>query len=436
MTVISTPSIIAAMAADTHSRRDDKVANLTIDFWQGGNSPTHTMSGWSAPEHFGRWTEGPAARTELAGLLPGRPYHVTLHLGPHLAPPRLAAQRLGVRVNGHPCFTGTLDGPRKLEFDIPAGAIPPDGRASIELDCPDCASPLELGLSGDDRRLGFSVWSMALEPVVEPQGEASPISGPAMQGGKFRFRAAGVCPLCEANTAFVAERDDELAPEWHMIWFRDRLRCVNCGSIPRERTLFWVVQKLFPNWRQLRMHESSPNRSGASLRFMGECPGYVASQYDPVLGFGRQHPTEGYRSENLEAQTFADESFDLVITQDVFEHLLAPDKAIREIARTLAPGGAHIMTVPIVVEDGPSRRRARRVGKKVELLAEAQYHGNPMSGEGSLVTIDWGSDIVDYLAAHSGLTVSRYAIDDVTRGMRGACNDVLVCRKKGAVPKL
>lgn len=424
------------MAAETHSRRDDKVANLTIDFWQDGNSSAYTTSGWSGPEHIGCWTEGPAAHAELAGLRPGRPYHVTLHAGPYLAPPHVTAQRLGVRVNGYPCFNGTLEGPRKLEFDIPAGAIPPDGKASIELDCPDCVSPLGLGLSGDTRRLGFSVWSMALEPLAEPQSETAPISGPAMEGGTFRFRAAGVCPLCEANTAFVAERDDALAPEWHMIWFRDRLRCVNCASIPRERTLFWVVQKLFPNWRQLRMHESSPNHRGASLRFMRECQGYVASQYDPVLGFGRQHPSKDYRSEDLEAQTFADESFDLVITQDVFEHLLAPDKAIREIARTLAPGGAHIMTVPIVVESGPSRRRARRVGKKVELLAEAQYHGNPMSGEGSLVTVDWGYDIVEYLAAQSGLAVSMFYIDDVTRGMRGACNEVLVCRKKGAVPKL
>jgi len=41
-----------------------------------------------------------------------------------------------------------------------------------------------------------------------------------------------------------------------------------------------------------------------------------------------------------------DESFDLVITLDVFEHVLRPAKAFAEIARTLKPGGAHIYTVP------------------------------------------------------------------------------------------
>jgi len=38
-----------------------------------------------------------------------------------------------------------------------------------------------------------------------------------------------------------------------------------------------------------------------------------------------------------------DESFDLVITQDFFEHVLRPAK---EIARTLKSGGAHIYAVP------------------------------------------------------------------------------------------
>jgi 2-polyprenyl-3-methyl-5-hydroxy-6-metoxy-1,4-benzoquinol methylase len=46
------------------------------------------------------------------------------------------------------------------------------------------------------------------------------------------------------------------------------------------------------------------------------------------------------------AQTFENESFDLVITSDVFEHLPDVAPAVREILRTLKPGGAHIFTVP------------------------------------------------------------------------------------------
>jgi SAM-dependent methyltransferase len=169
---------------------------------------------------------------------------------------------------------------------------------------------------------------------------------------------------------------------------------------------------------------------------MKECPGYLASQYDPEIGFGKYNLEKKYQSENLEHQTFDSESFDIVITQDVFEHMFAPDLAIKEIARTLKIGGAHIMTVPIVMGGEKSRRRARIDKSGIEHLLEPQYHGNPLSNDGSLVTIDWGNDIVDYLAAHSGLTVSQFNIDDLTKGIRAVYNEVLVCRKLGVVPKL
>ena len=43
--------------------------------------------------------------------------------------------------------------------------------------------------------------------------------------------------------------------------------------------------------------------------------------------------------------TFQNESFDLFITQDVFEHVMEPNKAFKEIERVLKPGGAHVFTV-------------------------------------------------------------------------------------------
>ncbi|MGQ0519368.1 class I SAM-dependent methyltransferase, partial [Bacillus sp. D-CC] len=50
------------------------------------------------------------------------------------------------------------------------------------------------------------------------------------------------------------------------------------------------------------------------------------------------------RCENLEDMTFQNESFDLFITQDVFEHVMEPKKAFKEIERVLKPGGALLYT--------------------------------------------------------------------------------------------
>jgi SAM-dependent methyltransferase len=245
----------------------------------------------------------------------------------------------------------------------------------------------------------------------------------SVKTGRY-FEAAGRCPICEQDVLFTADGP----------WFRDQFICPVCNSIPRERALMIVIDRLYPNWRRLSVHESSPSTRGVSPKMQRECGAYTDSQYDIGTPFGTNHPELGYRSENLEAQTFADELFDIVITQDVFEHLFHPDLAIREIARTLRMGGAHICTVPIVRKTWPSRRRAAIAadGSILHLL-DPEYHGNPIDPKGSLVTVDWGYDITTYMSEKSGLASSLFVIDDLSRGVRAELIEVVVNRKMPAI---
>ena len=237
--------------------------------------------------------------------------------------------------------------------------------------------------------------------------------------GDFVLKVDGFCPVCEQQTTFGAKD----------AWLRDHFLCLNCNSQPRERALFAVLTQLRPNWRELSIHESSPG-TAASNRLAGEARRYLASQYDPSIPWGSTHPNGRWRSEDLERQTFADASFDLVVTQDVMEHVFAPDLAMREIARTLKPGGMHICTVPIVNKEAPSVRRAgRRPDGSVEHFLEPVYHGNPMSADGALVTVDWGYDIAAVWDAASGLSTTIFTIDDLSRGIRAEYIEVLVSRK-------
>ena len=144
----------------------------------------------------------------------------------------------------------------------------------------------------------------------------------------------------------------------------------------------------------------------------------------------RYSSSSGWRNEDLENQTFADETFDLVISQDVMEHIFNPEKAFSEIARTLKPGGAHIFTVPIVNKQKPSRVRATlEVNGEINYLEEAQYHGNPVNPKGSLVTRDWGYDICNFILKHSGLYTTIAYIDDISLGIRAEYIEVLISRK-------
>jgi SAM-dependent methyltransferase len=191
-----------------------------------------------------------------------------------------------------------------------------------------------------------------------------------------------------------------------------------------------VVEHLYPSWRNFRIHESSPVPRGASVKLKRECKDYLETQFTPSLALGVNSGT--FRNEDLEHQTFPDGSFDLVITQDVFEHLFNPEQAIKEIARTLRPGGAHICTVPIVRKNKPTVRRATLEMGIITHHLEPEYHGNPIDQNGSLVTVDWGYDITEHMTQASGLLSTLHTLDDISRGISAEYIDVMVNQKPGS----
>jgi SAM-dependent methyltransferase len=240
----------------------------------------------------------------------------------------------------------------------------------------------------------------------------------------------GYCPICECDTQFSAVSDKFIPKAYEGAWLRGALRCSKCKSPPRERAIAHFLNKTRPNWRELSIHESSPGGWAFSYKLRRECPNYHASQYDPTFAFGEMHESGRWRNENLEAQTFQDEVFDIVVTQDVFEHLFHPGRAAREIARTLKPGGLCLMTVPVVNPWGAITRRAELRDGEVHHLLPEQYHGNPVGDGRSLVTVDWSYAIGAYLSAQSGLPFAVHVIDDMSMGIRDSANVVLTAVKE------
>lgn len=235
------------------------------------------------------------------------------------------------------------------------------------------------------------------------------------------FQKEGYCPICEKQVTFNAERS----------WFRDFLLCSDCRSIPRERALFKVIADYFPNYRELSIHESSPASRGASLKLKKECPGYDSSQYFPDVSLGDIDARTGFRCENLELLTFPDNSFDLFITQDVMEHIFDHEKAFREIARVLKPGGAHIFSVPLVNKGKQSERWAsRKENGEIVYHHQPEYHGNPVDAKGSLVTMHWGYDIAHRIHDAAMTPTTIIMIDDIDLGIRAEYIDILISWKR------
>ena len=203
--------------------------------------------------------------------------------------------------------------------------------------------------------------------------------------------AFGFCPCCNRKTLFVALD----------YWLRDSYKCVRCRSIPRQRAIVDVISRTFDDWKNLNIHESSP--CGPTFDMMKKsCSNYSYSYFYPNKELGEVIGDDGkVTNQNLEKLTFPDNSFDLFITQDVFEHINEPEKALKEIYRCLKPGGCHIFTVPIYPFIETRSRIKLENGRAVPVMEE-QYHGNPIDKKGALVTYDWGGDIARKIDSLSG----------------------------------
>ncbi|MBL4597068.1 MAG: class I SAM-dependent methyltransferase [Robiginitomaculum sp.] len=237
----------------------------------------------------------------------------------------------------------------------------------------------------------------------------------------YQFSIDGHCDICDEAVVFNSKHD----------WFRDHLLCSNCGSIPRERALMRVIKQVYPNFKELSVHESSPGTRGASEILKRDCADYSSSQYFPDLASGEMYEKYNQQCQNLEAMSLADQTFDLFVTQDVMEHLYNPAAAFREIARVLKPGGAHIFTVPIVNKWKATELRAI-LGEDGEIihLMEPQYHGNPVTDEGILMTYNWGYDIAAFIDKAAGTNTVIMQIDDIEHGIRADLIEVLVSKKQ------
>jgi len=136
-------------------------------------------------------------------------------------------------------------------------------------------------------------------------------------------------------------------------------------------------------------------------------PRLIGSEYLPDPSDPQR---QQFEHQDLCQLSLSDGCVDLVICNELFEHLYDLPAALAEIARILRPDGYLISTFPFAYNRLDTIVKARhRPGSlpgrasEAELLTEVEYHGDPVHPEqGSLVYQIPGWEILDQ-ARHAGL---------------------------------
>lgn len=162
----------------------------------------------------------------------------------------------------------------------------------------------------------------------------------------------GLCNVCGESTRFLYNTwaiPPALTRDFRSTAVRDAYRqresmwCSACGASNRERSLWSVViehygehatsaRALVMETRFASLQIAEVNRLNAGHEYLATLPDLTYAEYP---------------DEDIQALSYADDRFDLLITSDTLEHVADYRLGLRETRRVLRTGGRHILTVPL-----------------------------------------------------------------------------------------
>ena len=198
------------------------------------------------------------------------------------------------------------------------------------------------------------------------------------------FTISGFNALIEKPVLFAVDYlysaepvDGFRLPNW-----RERVVCPETGLINRIRGTLLAISHLLRPRQLAKVRVYATEQVTPFFTWLRQVnPSVIGSEYlGPAVPPGGSR--DGIRNEDLTRLSFADASFDLVVTNDVLEHVPTYAEAYRELFRVLAPGGLLVFTVPFDLSCDEHLIRARvNAAGEVEHLLPPEYHGDPVNSQ-------------------------------------------------------
>lgn len=210
------------------------------------------------------------------------------------------------------------------------------------------------------------------------------------------------CTVCRAiqpmliSWSLSAQSDGSISPLW-----TETALCPGCGLNSRMRAVMTYLDTLgLPSDSAVYAAERvTPSYVQLDRRFAH----VTGSEYlgDDMLS-GTEVKKGGIliRHEDMTKLSFSDDSFDAIVTMDVFEHIPDFRAAFRECRRVLREGGHMVFTIPFY-QDQDETVVLASVGADGSLTHHSppEYHGNPVGDGRSLCFQHFGWDLLDELHA-------------------------------------
>ena len=175
--------------------------------------------------------------------------------------------------------------------------------------------------------------------------------------------------------------------------------CSNCSASSRHRMLMYVLGSvlglnelpvyLWPQNKRLKILE--PCSRGPQALFLKEKFDFYAPEFDLAK---IQSGADPRHYADLQTLAFKDETFDIIIATEVFEHVRQDVKGFQEVFRTLKRGGTFLLTVPYDHQREQTNVFVKVDGDRNIHLVPPRYHGG---GGSTLAYREYGRDLLDLL---------------------------------------
>ncbi|HTQ96950.1 MAG TPA: methyltransferase domain-containing protein [Candidatus Acidoferrum sp.] len=213
----------------------------------------------------------------------------------------------------------------------------------------------------------------------------------------YRWKiVTGRCPIC-GPTYFAVLKPDPFTT-----------RCIKCRATVTNLSIISAIEKTIGSARGKTAFEMSSY--GATWRYLRDtCAEFHFSEYFPGHKSGEW--INGIRNEDATHLSFENETFDVITSNQVFEHIFEDRKAYQECFRTLKDDGSLLFTVPM--HNTPRTEQVARLkNEQIEWLSAPEFHSSRTTGPNS-VPVFWRYSLNDIVERVSSAGFSKVSIVDV-----------------------